>query len=173
MKKSRAVALSAVLSALGVVLLFIGSASQVLDLSCAALASIITVFAVIELKGGWPFLIYAVTSALSLLLLPDKFAALIYLLFAGYYPMLKNAVEKLRKPVIEWIIKLAVFNAALTGVVWASREILKLPDDELIGLTWAVYLLGNAVFALYDVALTRLISLYLFNLRKRFKFLNK
>ena len=170
MKNSRILALSALLSALGVVLLFVGSASQILDLSCAALASMIVLYAVIEMGGAWPYLIYAVTSLISILILPDKFAALIYLLFAGYYPILKKAIEKIRKLIPEWIIKIVVFNAALTGVIWASKEILGLPDEE-IAFKWIVYLVCNAVFVVFDLALTRIITAYYASFRKRFKFL--
>ena len=172
MKNSRTIALAAILSALSVALLFIGSASQIMDLSCAAMASIIVVYAVIELKGVWPYLIYAVTSLISLLILPDKFASVIYFLFAGYYPMLKLLFEKMRKPVVEWILKLVVFNAAISGIIWVSLQFLYL-EEEGVAFTWIVYAVSNAVFILFDIALTRLISAYLAVWRKRFKFLRK
>ena len=172
MNSTRKLALSAVLSALSVVLLFVGSASQVLDLSCAALCSVIVIFAIIELRGPWPYLIYAVTSLLSVLLLPDKFAAVIYLLFAGYYPAVKRLIEKLRRPIPEWIIKIVLFNGALSLIIWTSKRILGLPDEE-IAFSVIVYAVCNAVFILYDIAMTKLITFYYIKLRPRFRFLNK
>ncbi|MBO5842495.1 MAG: hypothetical protein J6R46_05805, partial [Clostridia bacterium] len=56
-----------------------------LDLSMAALASLITVWAAEELDGSYPWLIWLVTSLLSLLLMPFNTAAWEYLLFAGLY----------------------------------------------------------------------------------------
>ena len=85
-KATRRLAVSAVLAALGVVLLLLGSLVQVLDLSMAAIASLLVVFAVIEIGGKYPILIYLVTSVLSLLLLPVKTAALIYLCLRAIIP---------------------------------------------------------------------------------------
>ena len=80
----------AMLSALGVVLLLIGSFVEVMDLSAAAIASLLCVFAVIEYGGASPWLIFAVTSVLSMVLLPTKTPALMYLAFFGYYPIIKE-----------------------------------------------------------------------------------
>ena len=165
-KNTKNLATSAILSALGVVILFMGSIIQVLDLSMAVMASIIIIYAMIELRGGWPYLIFAVTSLLSLLLLPDKFAGVVYLGFAGYYPIAKFYFEKKLSRIVEWITKLAVFNIALTAIVFASIYVLHLPSEE-IGFGWIIYLLGNVVFIIYDLALTNLISFYFFKLRKR------
>ena len=65
-------ALCAVLSALGVVLLYLGSFIEVLDLSVALLASLAIVVLVIERGGAYPMMTYGVTALLSLLLLPNK-----------------------------------------------------------------------------------------------------
>ena len=166
MKKNRLLATSALLSALGVVILLMGSISQVLDLSMAVITSIIIIYAVIELKGAWPYLIYAVTSVLSLLLLPDKFVAMVYAAFAGYYPILKFILEKRLPRIPEWIIKIVVFNAALSVVVFVSTHLLHIPAEE-ISFGWLLYLGGNVVFVIYDLALTNLISFYFFKLKKR------
>ena len=64
--------LCAVLSALGVVLLYLGSFIEVLDLSVALLASLAIVVLVIERGGAYPMMTYGVTALLSLLLLPNK-----------------------------------------------------------------------------------------------------
>ena len=86
--------LSAIICALSVVLLWLGGLIQILDLSVAVLVSMLVVFAVIELRGKYPYLIYAVTSVLSFLLLPVNSAAMTYVLFAGYYPIIKALLEK-------------------------------------------------------------------------------
>lgn len=165
-RKTKNLATAAILSALGVVILFMGSIIQVLDLSMAVIASIIIIYAMIELRGAWPYLIFAVTSLLSMFLLPDKFVGVVYLGLAGYYPILKFHFEKKLPLIAEWIAKLVVFNIALTAVIFVSVHLLHLPGDE-IGFGWVIYLLGNAVFVIYDLALTNLISFYFFKLRKR------
>ena len=92
-RATRRLAVSAMLAALGVVLLLLGSFVEVLDLSMAAIASMLVVFAVIEMSRRYGVLIYAVTAVLSLLLLPTKTPALVYAAFAGYYPVLKAVLE--------------------------------------------------------------------------------
>jgi hypothetical protein len=163
--------LAAVLSALGVVILLIGSLVQVLDISMAVIASLLVVFAVIELRGPYPYLVYAVTSAVSLLVLPVKSAALIYLLFAGYYPIIKAALEGHLTRTLAWIIKLVVFNLVLgVTVLLAVLLVFSEIPPEWVKYWWLLLAL-EPVFLLYDVALTRLITVYVLRLRQRLRFL--
>lgn len=159
----------AMLSALGVVLLWLGSAIEVVDISMAVIASLLCVFAVIEYGGSAPWLVFAVTGVLSLILLPQKTPAAMYLLFFGYYPILKEKLEK-RRPLIAWITKEAVFNVALILMLVLSRYLL-MGSGELQSpwIFLAVAVLAEITFPVYDIALTRLISFYLFRLRKRFR----
>ncbi len=171
-KGTRALTVSAVLCALGVILLALGSLFQVLDLTMAALASILVIFAVIELGGKYPFLIYAVTAVLSMLLVPYKTAALAYLCFAGYYPMLKALFERRLPRVWSWVLKVAVFNAGLALALFLAFKFFTAFE---ITAAWYYWLLPvcSVVFVVYDVALTRLITAYVFKWRSRFHFLHK
>lgn len=167
-KKTKALALCSVFSALGVVLMYIGALTEVLDLTAAALASMLTLIIYIEIGGIYPYMVYAVTSLLSLLLLPQKFAALIYLLIAGYYPMLKGHCERLPKRFLEWAAKLAVFNAALTLAILASRFILLASGLTKVYVI-SLFLLGNFTFIVFDIALSMLVRLYFLKYRKLLK----
>ena len=95
-----------------------------------------------------------------LFLLPDKGVALLYLIFLGLYPVVKNNIEGLRRLPLEWLCKLACFNAALS-LFWFALRALFLPDPPVwLGeRTWLLYLAGNLIFVLYDVGLSRLIAL--------------
>lgn len=169
MKKSKTVALSAIFAALGTVLLFFGSASGVLDISCAAIASLLIVLAIIEIGGIYPFLIYAVTSLLSALILPDKFGAVVYILIIGWYPIAKRLIEKRLNKAIGWIIKLVLFNAALVLIFLAARFVL---SENEFNTTWLMIggaAISNLAFVMFDIALTRLVTLYLFKYRQRFR----
>ena len=110
--KTKKTTLAALLAAMGVALIFLGSVIEVLDLSVAALASFFCIFAVIELGGAYPWLLYAVTSLLSVILMPYTMGGWFYLLFFGYYPILKEKLERLKKP-IAWCLKLVILNVAL------------------------------------------------------------
>ena len=171
-KATRALAASAVLAALGVILLAIGSLVDVLDLTTAVLASICVTFAVIELGGKYPYLIFAVTAVLGLLLLPGKSAAFAYLAFFGYYPIVKAALERRLPTALCLLVKIVVFNAVLAVVLVVTLKVLTL---YAVPHAWyyAFLPLFTPVFVLYDLALTRLISLYLRKWRDRFSFLRK
>ena len=172
-KNIKNLALCSVLSALGAVILLIGSLIGVLDMSAAMIASVLLVITVVEAKGFWPWMTYAVTAIIGLLL-PSKTAAIMYLL-AGYYPIIKAKLEKMPK-VISWIVKIVGFNISLAAALLAFAFLFTKVSLELIPgigkiLTYVLYfVLGNIIFVLYDVLLTRVISLYVFKLRDRFKF---
>ena len=160
----------AMLAALGVVLLWIGSILEVAEISMAVIASLLCVIAVIEYGGSAPWLVFAATSALSLLLLPNKGIAVTYAVFFGYYPIVKEKLEK-RPRVMRWVLKELIFHAALVAllVIW---KWLLFPTAEIPSpmIYFILVVLAEIVFVLYDVALTRLISLYLFRIRQRLRF---
>ena len=164
-KKTKRLAFSAILCALGVLMLLLGAIIDVLDLSVTALASLLIVIAFLEFGSRWACLIYAATSLLALLLLPNKFPAFIYAVFAGYYPILKAYIERLPR-IPAWSLKVILFNAALTLLLYLSVSVFHLPDTGA-AFTVLTYLSCNALFLLFDIALTRLISLYLYRLRKQ------
>ncbi len=159
----------AMLAALGVVLLYLGSMIEVVDISMAVLASLACVLAVIEYGKGAPWLVFAVTAVLSLILLPNKFPAVMYAFFFGYYPILKERFEK-HERVRCWVFKELVFNAALVLIFIAMKFLLMLPEGLPMMLYLTALVLCEAVFILYDIALTRLISFYVYRLRSKFRF---
>ena len=169
-KRTKYITISAMLSALGVVLLAIGATVDVLDVTAAVFASLLCIYAVIEIGGAYPWLIWLSTSVLGLLLLPIKTPALFYALFAGFYPIVKEKLEK-QKPPLALLCKLGVFHLSLAGIV--AVFLLFFPADALLeNTTWlpfVLYGMSLVVFFLYDVALTRLISFYLIRLRHRFR----
>ena len=164
LNKTKILAVCSMFSALGVIILYMGALIEVLDLSMAFVASLIIMAAVIELGGVYPWLIYAVTSALALLLLPNKFCALVYFGFAGFYPILKEKFERV-KGLVCLVLKIATFNLCILAM-WGVSRLLSLPVT--FGLPeWAVALLLNFVFVIFDVALTRLIGAYVYIWRKK------
>ena len=157
------------LSALGVVILFIGSVVDVMDVSMAVIASLLCVIAVIEYGGGAPWLVWAVTGVLSLILLPQKTPAAMYVIFFGYYPIIKEKLEKLNRAV-SWVLKEVIFNVALVLMLISSKLLMTAGSAEPIHVYIILAVLAEIAFPLYDVAMTRLISFYIVKLRSRFKF---
>ena len=162
----------AMLSALGVVMLYMGSIIEVIDLSMAVLASLACIIAVIEYGKSAPWAIYGVTTVLSLILLPNKTPAAFYAIFFGFYPILKEKFEKQSK-VVSWVLKEIVFNICLVLMAIATYFLTTTGENTLLqmpGFIAVVVILAELVFILYDIALTRLISFYIVSLRHRFKF---
>ena len=156
-------------SALGVILLYLGSIVEVVDISMAVIASLFCVLAVIEYGKGAPWMVFLVTAVLSLLLLPNKSPAVYYAFFFGFYPILKAYFERLDK-VRAWIFKEITFNVCL-AVMIVLIKLLFMPSVSIPFMMYVIaVLLCEGVFVLYDIALTRLITFYMFRLRHRFKF---
>ena len=183
-EKTKKLTLSAVLAAMGVVLLMIGALVEVLNLSMAAMASFFCIFAVIELRKVYPWLIYATTATLSIILMPFSLGGWCYLLFFGFYPIIKEKIEKLGRTA-SWIVKIGAFNLLVTIFICIFR-LLFLNDYNIVIeelslmlggtnsfalMAVCVYAVMNIIFVLYDIALTRLIILYLVRIRGKFKFL--
>ena len=169
MGKAFRIALGGVVAALGIVLMACTGLFPYATLALPALAGFLTVPVVVELGKRWALLVYAVVGAVSVFLTPDLSAALFFLLFFGYYPIVKSLIEQLGKLPLEWAIKIAVANAALTALYFAARFFFSLGEVEAVffghDVTWALWLAANAVFVLYDLALTRLIGEYLRRVR--------
>lgn len=155
------------LSALGVVLLYMGALIEVIDISMAVIASLLCVFAVIEYGGSAPWLVFAVTGVLSLLLSP-RTPSMMYVVFFGYYPILKEKLEARGKK-ISWIFKEVIFNVALVIMLVLLKTLFMATADIPIELVVIAVVLAELVFVLYDFALTRLISLYIFKIRSKLK----
>ena len=162
---------SAMLCALGVIILSLGSLVEVVDASVAVIASLLCVYAVIEIGGIYPWLIWLVTSIIGLLLLVSQpTPVLFYALLAGYYPILKAKFERL--PVaLSYLLKWAcatIGTLAIGGVsyLFVPSLLEGLHAPWLLALTYLGIL---AVFFLYDVCLTMLITFYFRRLRKRLR----
>lgn len=171
--KTKKLVLCAIFSALSVMILFLGSVVDVLDLTAAMLASTLCAVVLIEAGQLWPWLTYAVTAAASLIMLPNKLPAVIFLL-TGYYPIIKQKLERLNK-IVSWVLKILIFNVLLTVFLLVCSSFFPSADLVLFaGLSKEInaligYAAGNVVFVLYDIALSRLITYYVFVLRDRLR----
>lgn len=167
---TKMLAICSMLAAIGVVLLYLGSFIEVMDMAMAAIASFAVIIAVVEYGKGAPWAIYGVTSILALILLPNKTPAAFYAIFFGFYPILKEKFEKHGK-LARWVLKEIVFNICFALMLLASVFLFTTGETELDSplLIAATVLLGEVVFVVYDIALTRMISLYIFRLRDRLR----
>ena len=157
------IALCGAVAALSVVLMMLEGLVQIASVAIPALAGLLLIPIVAEAGLGYAFSAYGVTAVLCLLLAPDREAALIYLLFFGYYPALYAVLSKIKNRILCWGVKLVIFNAAAIGEALLAVYVLGIPFDDLPLGKWgyaALLLLANVVFVLYDTALAGVITQY-------------
>ena len=165
---TRRTALGGVLAAGSLAVLWVACVFPTGKLGLTAAAGLFPVGAVLAAGRGAGLLCWGAASVLGLLLLPDKGVALLYLCFLGLYPTVKSRMENVKSRGLEWAGKFAFFNLALSLCWFAFRALLLPALPQWLGeRTWLVYLAGNAVFLVYDVALTRLIGAVMVRLRPR------
>ncbi|MBQ6266837.1 MAG: hypothetical protein IJK64_03610 [Clostridia bacterium] len=173
MKQSSKCALGGIIAALSAALMILVAVIPFLTYSLPAVAGALIIFIVIEIDKKWAFGVYAVVSILALLLVPDKEVAVMYVAFFGYYPILKAAAEAKCGAVLAWVIKIAVFLASMVLAYVLMINLMGVTIDEMDSFgVWAVPLLlgiGTVAFVLYDIVLTKIVTLYLMKFRKHFR----
>ena len=172
MKKSRKMALTGMLCALAVVIMMLGGVIPLATFCCPALAGLMLIPVFVECGEKLSWCAYAAIAALSLILCPDKEAALL-LAFIGYYPILRWRLDQLRSSRLRVVAKLGVFNLAvlamyaLSILVLQMDQILREYQEMGLALTIACLLVGNVTLLLYDRLIAIMTALYVNRLRGR------
>ena len=161
------------ISALSIVLMFMTGVVATLTYAIPAICGALLILIVIEISPKFATSVYIAVSILSLLVVADKEAAVMYAMFFGYYPILKGFIEKKLNGVSEWIVKYVVFNIAVISayIIVSKVFMISFEDIDFLG-KFALPLLiviCNIIFAIYDIALTRLLSSYVYSWKKYIK----
>lgn len=167
MKKTWKLSLCGLIAALAVAVLFCSSWFPFGMFSVPALAGLALIVIVIECGWKWAAVVYVAISLLSFLILSDVRVAIMFTCFFGYYPIMKSWMEQRKHRVAEWIGKLLILNAAVALVWVLANYVLRLDITFTLFGYWNNWLLiplwlgANAVFVLYDLAVTKLIAGYI------------
>ena len=176
MRQSSKTAVCAMVAALSVVVMML-TVIPVLTYTAPAFAGLLLIIIVIEIDKKWAVGVYAAVSALGLLIATDKEAAVMYLVFFGYYPIIKAILESKLPRWAELVIKFLLFNAAMVGCYFILIKVFGMPMDDMneLGKYGPLILLamGNVVFLLYDFALTKLVIVYQMKWQDKFRKLFK
>lgn len=149
MRQSRQMALGGMLTAVSVVIMCLGSVIPINTYVCPVLCILVT-RPVLDRCGrriGWCY--YLATAILSLLLAPDREAALVYA-FLGYYPMIRPFFEKLGP--VKGVAKLVFFTlagAAAYGVLLLVMGVGAAMNEGWL-LTAVTVILWDVLFLLVD-----------------------
>lgn len=156
----------AILTALGVVLLLLGSVLPAGRLALVALSSLPVCVALMMVGLKWSLGVFAVTAALGALLYPGA-AAIMYVAFFGYYPIAKSLFERIHKTSVCWVCKFALYTFAFVIYWLLAKALFTFTGGELAW--YLLYPMGAAVFFLYDIAYSSLIRFYLVKIARYFE----
>ncbi len=156
--KTKNTAVCGLITALSVVLMMLTTLVPVFMYVIPIITGLLVLFVSDIANKKWGLGVYFSTAFLSLLLITDKEAALTYALFFGYYPLIKDIIERLPKGV-EWLLKMVVFNVAAVSIGAISFFLFGVSGEEYNEFgryTIPILLImANVAFILYDICLTR------------------
>lgn len=171
--KARAVAFGGVITALALTLMLLAGVLPTASYSLAALAGMLLVPLVIEFGFKISVAAFVAVGLLAMLLIADKEAGVLFCCILGWYPIAKAPIEKIKSHILCRAAKLAVFNLAVMGFYFISTRLFFAAgfEDTLFGqyglpVLWGM---GNIAFIVYDIALSKLIVLYMRRLHSRLK----
>ncbi len=174
-KSSKKVALGGIVSSLSLLLMFLTGVFPFAEYALPAFSGIVLITLVIELNKKTAYIAYVAVGILSMLIAPIKESAVLFVFFLGYYPILKSSIEHIKSRVIEWIVKIAMFNFAMVTAYFTMMYVLgmgeilaELNSDFQYGII-AFWLLGNVAFVVYDMALSRMIVMYCERIRPKLR----
>ncbi|MBR5528164.1 MAG: hypothetical protein IKV97_04105 [Clostridia bacterium] len=122
---ARKTAAGALLTAAASALLIIGGVLEILDMTCAAMASAAILIAYLEFGGALAFSVYAASTVLSLIFLPMASSVFYFALVLGYYPILKITLDKklYGKRFLRMAVKFLCFNSACALILFLFVKI--------------------------------------------------
>ena len=177
---TRRIATCGVFCALAVVMLGLGAVIEVLDITAAAFAALALLPILLTYGGKYAGLSYAVTATLGVLLMPQSLSAWMYAGLTGFYPMVKQKLDRLPR-ILGWTVKLLLLTAVLLLYVAIFFFIMlggegSFTDafftgfgeaDEPPVMAWAVVGLSVFTFVLFDLLIDRLLVIYYIRWKKR------
>ena len=162
-KQSQRVALGGIVAALCITVMFLSGVLPALYIVAPMVSGMLLLILAEEVSVPWAWLTYAAVSLLSLFVLFDKDAALMFILFFGYYPILRPKLQKIVPKALRIFVKVILFNIFLVLDYLLTVYLLGLPTFEDMG-RWALVVMAlvfNYVFIMYDVILSRMHWFYL------------
>ena len=157
-EKSFKASFGGISAALSLIIMAILGSFQSMTYAAPVICGFFIAFAVIEFSSKFAFALYLAVSVLALAVVPNKEAGVFYAL-------------------VSWIIKYVIFNIAIIIAYLICSKLLNIPYDEVgfLGKFTLLFLWGsgNVAFLIYDIAFTRVVTLYIYKWQKYVKRLLK
>ena len=159
---TRKLTVAAVISALAVGFMLL-SIIPLATIVVPAIAGALLIIIVTECGDRLAFAAFATVSLLSFFVVPDRDAVSFFFCIFGWYPLVKQHIErKFKKAIIKYAIKIVLFYL---GLAVLSGSMLFLYDSQWISGIAAPFaiialIVGAPIFVIYDLALTRVTEYY-------------
>lgn len=172
MKNATRLAVCGIVTALSVVLLFLGGIAFFLAYAMPLIVGLFMVMLKSTFGTSSAWITYAATSALSFILVADKECMLMYVMFFGFYPIIQDSINKIRMAPVRYLIKFLMFNVLLFLVQLILVYVFGIPflaegEGKWVIVFFAV--LMNVLFVFYDIILVNLSKIYKLKIENRIK----
>jgi hypothetical protein len=172
--KTNKIALMGILLGMNIIILFGATMLPGIELTLFAVSSFTTAIVVMKVSPKSAAIFYLATVLLGGILLPNKLGLLVYILFFGYYAIVKYYIEKMpcgklkdiNKQAVELVCKTSVFIVAFGSGILIFKEAfiggISLPDFPVLVIciaAIAVFIAYDYVFTLIIFQINRLINL--------------
>lgn len=173
MKNTSLTALGGIITALSVFIMFLAGIIPNMTYVIPELASILLIVTTQEADLKWSVFIYAAVSLLSIFIVADKEAVVMYVFLIGYYPILKDIYDRRLHPVLRFLAKFVTFSVTTILAYLVIIYILLIPIEGMGRFgkytAWILLAIGNVAFFLYDWMLGKLVLLYRKNMQKHIR----
>lgn len=159
-----------IISVMALAGLYLSCILPTLSLVAFAVGIYMLCVAVAECGPRWGAVTSLATGFLGFIFLPDKLILFPYVMFFGYYPILKLYIEKINKILLERVIKSAAFTVAMLAVYFVMKSLnINIINGETAAVVIIMAVLLEICFILYDDVCTKFISLYLTKISSRIR----
>ncbi len=172
MKNASRIAFCGIISALSVLLLFMGGITFILAYVMPMIVGLLMLMLKRTFGAPSAWITYTAVSLLSLILVADKECMLMYILFFGFYPIIQPNINKIKPKPPRFLIKIMIFNSMIAVVQLLLVFVFGIPfldegDGRIFIIVFAA--LMNILFIIYDKLIDKLSYLYEIKLEKRIK----
>ena len=164
MRNTALTALGGIITALSVFIMFLSGIIPFMTYVIPAMSGLLLIVTVREAELKWSFFIYCAVSILSLMVVADREAAVMYTFFFGYYPVAKEFYDTRLKGLLKLFAKFITFNISVVLGYLFIVYIFAIPIEEMeeFGKYTNLVLLGlgNIIFVMYDFIIFNLTVIY-------------
>ena len=152
MKISAKIALSGVMTALSITLLYLGGIMWIFCYIMPQLCALLMIAVIDAADKKTAALVYAAVSIISIFAVSDKETVLTYIFFFGFYPIIRDNLMKIKSKWLSLIVRFIIFNAGIIASQLILVYVFGIPFDEFLG-RWGIVimlLLANLIFIMFD-----------------------